>query len=99
MWFRYDHSYESKKWRDLDDIAAGDSNGIAPAWDLGNAHIGIAYASGWTLQLHAMNIWDEKAENWLVNDTSAAFFGDSRFDHERSYAKPRTIGFSATKRF
>jgi iron complex outermembrane recepter protein len=99
MWLRYDYSYEGEKWRDLNDIVANDPNGIAPAWDISNAHVGLEYDNGWTFQLHALNLWNEKAVDWLVNDTSAALFGDPRFDHERTYSKPRTVGLSVTKRF
>ena len=99
MWLRYDHSYEGEKWRDLDDIVANDPNGIASSWSIGNAHVGLSYDSGWSVTLDVLNVWDEKAENWLINDYSAALFGDPRFSHERSYSKPTTVGLSVTKRF
>lgn len=99
LWFRYDYSYEGEKWIDLDNIIARDPNGLAPAWDLSNAHIGVEIPNGWQIELHALNVWNQKAVNWMVNDTEGQYFGDARFDHIRSYSAPRTVGISVRKQF
>lgn len=99
LWLRYDYSYEGEKWRDLDDIVANDPNGLAPSWSLSNVHVGLAYENGWEFEVNALNVWDQKAVNWLANNVEGQFFSDPRFDHVRSYAAPRTVGISVRKRF
>ncbi len=99
LWMRYDYYYESEKWNSLDTIVANDPSGVVPSYTLSNAQIGLTYDSGWEYTLIAYNIWDELAINSLNVGTNSAFFGDQRFDGERSYAAPRTIGLNITKYF
>jgi outer membrane receptor protein involved in Fe transport len=99
LWFQYDYSYESEKWNDLDNIVANDRDGVVPSWNLSNFHVGLDMQNGWEAQLNVANAWNQLAYNSLDNDTSAAYFGDLRFDNLRSYARPRTIGLSVRKRF
>jgi len=70
-----------------------------PSYRHANAHAGLNMENGWEVQLTIRNVFDEKAVNDLFNDSSAAFFGDNRFDNIRSYARPRTVGITVRKRF
>lgn len=99
LWFRYDYSYESRKWNTLDNIVAANRDGIVPSWDMSNVHVGLTLRSGWELQFDVRNVWNDIAYNSLENDPSGQLFGDPRFDNLRSYAKPRTIGLTVRKRF
>jgi outer membrane receptor protein involved in Fe transport len=99
LWFGYNHSYQGKKWNNLDNAIAQDPDGLAPAWNLANAHAGLTMNNGWEFQVTIRNIWDERAVNALWNDSNGEFFGDLRFDNMRSYARPTTVGLTVRKRF
>ncbi len=99
LWFSYNQSYEGEKWNDLTNAISGDRDGIVPSYSLANAHAGLNMDNGWEVQLNIRNMFDEKAVNALFNDSSAAFFGDLRFDNIRTYSRPRTVGVTVRKRF
>lgn len=99
VWFRYDHYYEDEKWNDLDSIVDQDARGIVPSYNLGNASVGWYNDTGLSLHLHIANVSNEKIVNGMTLETTAAFFGDARFDNLRAYSRPRTVSFRVSKRF
>lgn len=99
VWFGYNHSYQSSKWNNLSNAIDRDPEGLVPSWNLANAHAGLSMENGWEFQLTARNIWDERAVNSLFQDSSGELFGDLRFDNQRSYSRPRTVGLTVRKRF
>jgi iron complex outermembrane recepter protein len=99
LWFGYNQTYEGEKWNTLTNAISRDRDGLVPSYSLANAHVGLTLDNGWEYQLTIRNVWDEKAVNSLVNDSSGAFFGDSRFDNIRNYSRPRTVGLTVRKRF
>ncbi|NOX69105.1 MAG: TonB-dependent receptor [Gammaproteobacteria bacterium] len=99
LWLRYDYYYESEKWDTLNNIVANNRSGLVPAYSISNAQIGLSRESGWDVTLIAYNVWDQRAVNWLVTNTNGAFFGDTRFANDRTYAAPRTVGLNFSKRF
>jgi outer membrane receptor protein involved in Fe transport len=99
LWFRYDTSYQSETWDNLDAALDNDLEALIPSWKSSNLQIGLSRQT-WDISLMARNIWNDMGINSLINSTYASdYFGDTRFRNERTVQRPRTISLSLRKRF
>jgi outer membrane receptor protein involved in Fe transport len=99
LWFRYDTSYQSETWDNLDAALDNDLEALIPSWKSSNLQIGLSRQT-WDVSLMARNIWNDMGINSLINSTYASdYFGDTRFRNERTVQRPRTISLSLRKRF
>lgn len=100
MWFRYDTSYQSETYDDLETAAANDPVGLIPSWSTANFQVGWASESEWTYTLFVRNVWNDTGINSLQSSTFYYdFFGQPGDSWLRTLQKPRTISFNVTKRF
>jgi outer membrane receptor protein involved in Fe transport len=100
MWFRYDTTYQSDTWDDLDAAAANDPVGLIPSWSSANFQVGWATQSDWTYTLFVRNIWNDKGINSLQSSTYYYdYFGQPGSAWLRTLQRPRTISLNVTKRF
>jgi len=100
LWFRYDTSYQSETWDNLDAALDNDREALIPSWTTSNLQVGLNMESNWDFTLMARNVWNDTGINSLYNSTYAAdYFGDSRFRNERTLQRPRTISLNVRKRF
>lgn len=99
LWFRYDTSYQSETWDNLDAALDNDLEALIPSWTSSNLQIGLTRES-WDVSLMARNIWNDKGINSLINSTYASdYFGVDQFRNERTVQRPRTISLNLRKRF
>ncbi|HNP37308.1 MAG TPA: TonB-dependent receptor [Woeseiaceae bacterium] len=100
LWFRYDTSYQSDTWDNLDASFDNDPDGKIPSWRSSNLQVGINFVNDWDVSLMARNVWNDRGINALIyNDTASEWFGDPRFRNLRTIQRPRTISLSLRKRF
>ncbi|MDH4049510.1 MAG: TonB-dependent receptor [Gammaproteobacteria bacterium] len=100
LWFRYDTSYQSETWDNLDAAQDQDLEALIPSWSTSNLQVGVNFESGWDVSLMARNVWNESGINSLYNSTYASdWFGDPRWRNERTLQRPRTISLNLRKRF
>ena len=100
LWFRYDTSYQSETWDNLDAAQDNDLEALIPSWSSSNAQVGMSFDNGWGLTLVAKNVWNDKGINSLINTTyEADWFGDPRYRNLRTLQRPRTISLNVRKRF
>jgi outer membrane receptor protein involved in Fe transport len=104
LWFRYDTSYQSSTYTDLDSALARDPNGLLPSWNSANLQAGLSLNSGWDVSLIARNVWDEANVTWLsstfwTGPSTTNYTDDNRFNYVRTLEKPRTIGLQVRKKF
>ena len=100
MWIRYDMSYQSSTWDDLDSAATKDPLGFIPSWTSSNFQVGMGLKNDWNVTLFVRNIWDEKGitDQWSTSYLTD-WFGKTGQDQLRTLQRPRTISVSVTKRF
>ncbi len=99
LWFRYDTSYQGESWDNLDAALDQDPEGLIPSWQSSNLEVGLRLQSGWNVALMARNVWDDRGINSLyLTSYIGDWFGDPRFQNERTIQRPRTYGLSVTKR-
>ena len=99
MWAGYDHTYESARWNNLTNAIDQDPEGRVPGGAVASAHVGLSYDNGWSFQLTARNVWDERFITSKWQDSSGELFGDPRFDNQTVYTRPRTISLHVRKSF
>jgi outer membrane receptor protein involved in Fe transport len=100
LWFRYDTTYQGKSWDNLDAAIEEDPEGIVPSWHSSNFQIGLNMQDNWSMSLMVRNIWNNHGLNSLYNSTYIGeWFGDPRFQNERTLQRPRTIGLTFRKAF
>jgi len=100
MWFRYDTSYQSSTYDDLDSAATKDPIGFIPSWTSANFQVGVGLEHDWTVTLFVRNVWDKKGINSLQSTSYLTdWFGKTGQDQLRTLQKPRTATLSVTKRF
>jgi outer membrane receptor protein involved in Fe transport len=100
LWMRFDYSYQSSVYNNVESAVGGGDEGRLPAWDFGTAQIGLSLPNQFDVSLMIENVWNEKAIYSLNDDGSDAdWFGDPRFHGTRTSARPRNIGITLRKRF
>jgi outer membrane receptor protein involved in Fe transport len=100
LWFRYDTSYQAETWDNLDAALDNDPNGLIPSWTSSNFQVGMDFQSDWDVSLMARNVWNDTGINSLYYTSYAGeWFGDPRFQYERTLQRPRTISLNVRKRF
>lgn len=100
MWFRYDTSYQSETWDDLDTAAAQDPVGLIPSWSTANFQVGWGTESDWTYTLFIRNVWNDNGINAIYSSNFYYdYFGQTGASWLRTLQRPRTISFNVTKRF
>jgi hypothetical protein len=58
------------------------------------------FQSDWDVSLMARNVWNDTGINSLYYTSYAGeWFGDPRFQYERTLQRPRTISLNVRKRF
>ncbi|MDH4257144.1 MAG: TonB-dependent receptor, partial [Gammaproteobacteria bacterium] len=100
LWFRYDTSYQSETWDNLDAAQELDFEALIPSWRTSNFQVGFDFAQDWGVTLMARNIWNDTGINALINSTYAGeWFDDPRYRNLRTLQRPRTISLTVRKRF
>jgi iron complex outermembrane receptor protein len=100
LWFRYDTSYQSDTWDDLDSAAENDPVGYIPSWRNSNFRVGVSLDSDWTISLLVRNIWDDRGITSLYSSTFYTdYFGQTGQSELRTLTKPRSFSLHVTKRF
>ena len=99
LWLRYDTSYQSKVYNDLQSAIYEDPEGQQPSWTMANFSAGLSMNNGTDFVVSVYNVWDERSMNWLGYDENPAYFNDPRFQRIRSYVAPRSVGLTVTRRF
>jgi outer membrane receptor protein involved in Fe transport len=99
LWFRYDTSYQSETWDNVDAAIENDLTGLIPSWKSSNLQVGLGMET-WDVSLMARNLWNDTGINALIHSAYAGeHFDDPRFRYERTLQRPRTISLSVRKRF
>ena len=101
LWIRYDTSYQSSVYNGLEAAIAEDPDGRQPSWTMANLQLGASFDGGLDVTFVLNNVWDQRTINYLDNggNYQAAWFEDPRYQNVRSYARPRAVGVSISKRF
>jgi outer membrane receptor protein involved in Fe transport len=99
LWFRYDTSYQSETWDNVDATIENDLTGLIPSWKSSNLQVGLSMET-WDISLMARNVWNDAGINALIHsDYAGEHFNDPRFRFERTLQRPRTISLNVRKRF
>ena len=101
VWIRYDTSYQSAVYNGIEAAIAEDADGRQPSWSMANLQLGASFNRGFNVTFALSNVWDRRTIDYLDNggNYQAAWFGDPRYHNVRSYARPRALGVSLSKKF
>ena len=101
VWIRYDTSYQSAVYNGIEAAIAEDADGRQPSWSMANLQLGAVFNGGFNVTFALNNVWDRRTIDYLDNggNYQAAWFGDPRYHNVRSYARPRALGVSLSKKF
>ena len=99
LWTRFDYSYQSSVYQNLDAIAA--PRGYISPWSFGKLQLGLSLPSKMEITLTLDNVWDSKGANWVntFEGTYADVFGDPRFHNLQAQFRPQNIGLTLRKKF
>ena len=98
-WIRMSYSWQSKTWKDIEQIIDNDREFFIGPWSTASLQLGFSHENKWDLSLVVRNLFDKKGINWQSETNYGELFGDPRYRYVRTLQEPRTVSIALTKKW
>ena len=99
LWTRFDYSYGSQTWSDIEASYNKNLDELKPSWEVSNLQLGLSLPSDWDITFVVNNLFNDLVVNdiYTGNNDDSEFFGDPRWHNVQVTGRPRSMGFNVRK--